>query len=253
MSHTKDNGPVPDGTRKSVDQYDEMLDAQDRVVDRPIRLEDLQVCPEALRDGDRWQQALRWCRVDAIAWIARRDPELMKLIRGYRAFMRIRHADFGDEIIERACRTVLFSHIGEECWEAERGLLTAERDGVVRPLDDGLPPIVAKQCRSIFPALKPNVEKATVKMKRAAHRPEKRTEALRIFRVRVVSGQTNQNRAEEARAINKAWSIENKPQQKTTSAYLAPYYAGLSWCDGRLVDSLALLSRIDGDKVDKVA
>ncbi|MEO6248905.1 MAG: hypothetical protein ABIO85_10060 [Sphingomicrobium sp.] len=156
-----------------------------------------------------------------------------------------------EDEIERACRGVLFSHIRDDLREAERSLLSAERDGSVNPVYDGLPPIDAAQCRSVFlPTAPDNIEKVSA-TKRPAHRPPKRPEVLRIFRERVAAGQNKQDRAQESRAILNTWSTQNKPTQKTVSAFLEPFYRSAVWCDGKLLDADALLERIDGDKVDK--
>lgn len=74
-----------------------------------------------------WQAAPTWRWLDAIVWVARRDPELMAFVRGYRFYIR-REMPRNDS--ERCCRNTLLAHGPEDEWRrAERLLITAVEDG----------------------------------------------------------------------------------------------------------------------------
>ena len=82
---------------------------------------------EAITASNGWDRALNWRWVDAAAWVAKRDPELMALVRGYRFYIRQR---LSPDISEGACRNVLRNYVSESEWRnAEHLLRQALEDG----------------------------------------------------------------------------------------------------------------------------
>lgn len=59
---------------------------------------------------DAWSEAAIWPWLDAALWIATRDAEAMKLLRGYRYFKDRSHSA---EVGESACRSVILQQISE--------------------------------------------------------------------------------------------------------------------------------------------
>ncbi len=90
--------------------------------------------PEAVQATRGWTDAVLWAWVDSVAWVARRDPEIMKTIRGYRFELAsgANAADLASDETEKMLRSIAIAQIGEAVWDiAERLLRQGLRDGVL--------------------------------------------------------------------------------------------------------------------------
>lgn len=87
--------------------------------------------------------------------------------------------------------------------------------------------------------------KTTEPRKRPAHRPSLEPVGLSIFRGRIQNGLVRQSRAEEARAIIKAWSAENPPKQDTVSGWLKIWLGSAVWAEGRLLNHDVIASIVE--------
>lgn len=112
-------------TWEALDAWDHARDDEDRFIDRLIKYDDLRKNDQIV--GAEWSKAIEWQAIDAMTWIAHRDPDLMKLVFGYRSMMR--RLGLASEEVERACRFAIIPHLGSDLIEAELRLVSALGDG----------------------------------------------------------------------------------------------------------------------------
>lgn len=103
---------------------------------------------EAQAIGREWERASAWRTIDAVAWIASRDPEVMMLVRAYRSFGR---RQWSPDLTEQACRSVLLGHLRDGLNRAESDLLRAIEDGVLSYLPSEQDRLSAAKVREIWP------------------------------------------------------------------------------------------------------
>jgi hypothetical protein len=90
--------------------------------------------PEATQATDGWSEAALWGWVDSVAWVARRDAEIMRIIRGFRFELATRSAaaEVASCEIEKMLRSIAIARVGAAEWNhAERLLRQRLRDGVL--------------------------------------------------------------------------------------------------------------------------
>lgn len=102
---------------------DEVTDDQTDVVQ--LSLADLDADSRMASGG--WRDAPKWYWVEAVLWVARSDPQLMALARGYRFFI---NSEMPKTDVGRACQLVLAAYVPQDEWRrSERLLISAVEDG----------------------------------------------------------------------------------------------------------------------------
>jgi len=123
-----------------------------------------------------------------------------------------------------------------------------DRAGIEDLAPREVPPGLSPPLKDANTAIAPAAGEVEREARQPANRPEKRTASLQIYLKRLHSGQTCQERPDEARAIVKGWTGENRPTWETVNEkYLRPFHALGEWRDGKITNADRIIAAVEAD------